>query len=296
MRVILLGSSQTQHIKAIYESQGWICDQFSTCSNPIYRKILNLRKVMAADAIYSVFAAPFDPPYLRIARLLRKKIILHWIGTDVLNAIKCPPSKHLLKTYRRYTHLAGSPLLQAELRTIGIESTVVAIVPIGIHFSALPMPKHHEVLAYIPEAREGFYNMPLLKEIAKRFPDTIFHIVANSGGNDQDPLPNISYEGTLDQAGMRDLYKKCPVLFRYPQHDGLSMMVLEALGTGRTVIYKYEFPFVKTPANDTVEEIQKTFKKVFDTQPHLDQAAIDYMNSDFSMEKQIERYRSAGIL
>ena len=53
MRVILLGSSQTQHIKAIYESQGWICDQFSTCSNPIYRKILNLRKVMAAVAIYS---------------------------------------------------------------------------------------------------------------------------------------------------------------------------------------------------------------------------------------------------
>ena len=65
------------------------------------------------------------------------------------------------------------------------------------------MPNNHAVLAYIPETRENskyfenvktredFYNMPLLKAMAKRFPELDFYIVANTGKNDDAKLLNI---------------------------------------------------------------------------------------------------------
>lgn len=245
-----------------------------------------------ADVIYSVSGRELNSLYMRLAELLRKKIIIHWIGTDVLEALSQPPRK----IHSGCTHLAGSELLREELETIGISSVVIPIVPTNIKFSPLPMPERHAVLVYIPEDREDFYGMPLLKKLAGQFPDITFHIVANSGKNDKSPYPNVSYEGMLDFTAMRVLYAKCSILFRYPQHDGLSMMVLEAMGTGRTVIYKYKFPYAKTPSDDTLPSILKTFEEVLSTPPHLDREAIDYVNSSFSMEKQVLRYKRAGIL
>lgn len=294
-RILITGSSQTRHIKPLYQSQGWICDEFTSCPGALRRKVRNLKKVLAADAVYAVAGTSTASFYWRVAGLLRKKRILHWIGTDVLIALGQAPGR-LVRDYRRTVHLAGSELLQSELRTVGIESAVVPIVPTGIQFSPLPMPERHAVLAYIPEAREEFYGMPLLKEIAGRYPDVRFHIVANSGKLDGHPLPNLSYEGTLDAAAMRELYAKCSILFRYPQHDGLSMMILEALGTGRTVIYKYPFPFVKTPAGGALPEILAVFEEALSAPPRINREAVDYVNSAFSMEKQLLRYRNAGAL
>ena len=295
MRILITGSSQIQHIKPLYQSQGWICDEFTSCPGALRRKLRNLKKVLMADTIYAVFGTHTASFYWRVAGLLRKKRILHWIGTDVLIALGDAPGR-LVRDYNHTLHLAGSELLQRELRTVGIESTVVPIVPTSIQFSPLPMPERHAVLAYIPETKEEFYGMPLLKEIARRYPDICFHITANSGSHDKCPLPNISYEGTLDAAGMRELYGKCSILFRYPQHDGLSMMVLEALGTGRIVIYKYPFPFVKTPAGGTLPDVLAVFEDALSVPPQADHRAVDYVNSAFSMEKQLLRYQNAGAL
>lgn len=292
MRIIFVGSGQFQHIQKIYQSEGWICDTASVCPWPVLREILNLKKLLMADVIYRVGGGHLNSLGLRLARLLRKKIIVHWIGTDVLEALSRPPQE----VYHRYIHLAGSELLREELGTIGISSVVIPIVPTGVDFSPLPMPDQHAVLAYVPEHREEFYGMTLLKEIAEHFPDITFHIVANSGKNDRNPQPNISYEGMLDMTAMREMYARCSILFRYPQHDGMSMMVLEALGTGRTVIYKYKFPYAKTPSDDTFPSILKTFEEVLSTPPYLDQEAVNYVNSSFSMSKQVLKYKKAGIL
>lgn len=295
-KIIIFGSTQSKYIKEIFESENWMCDIFSSCARPLYRRYLNFKKLASVSAVYRVGGGDPNTTDMRVARLLHKRIIIHWIGTDVHTAIKRKPNRRLLKIYHKYIHLAGSELLRKELQTIGIESTVIPIVPSGIQFSPLPMPEFHEVLAYIPEGREDFYNLSLLKEIAKRFPNIIFHVVANSGKNDKSPLPNLLYEGTLDKADMQNLYARCSILFRYPQHDGLSMMLLEALGTGRTVIYKYKCPFVKTPVEDTLLGVEEIFREVLRTPPKLNQEAIDYVNSEFSMKKQIERYKSLGIL
>jgi glycosyltransferase involved in cell wall biosynthesis len=44
---------------------------------------------------------------------------------------------------------------------------------------------------------------------------------------------------------LRDAYKGATVLVRFTPHDGLSLMVLEALSYGRHVIWTQPFPFVR---------------------------------------------------
>lgn len=292
MCVIFLGNSQLRHIQKIYQSEGWICDRPSASPRAILRKLMHLKKILKADIVYCVGGSYSNTSFTRMARRLRKKIVVHWIGTDVLLAMDQPQRK----IYREDMHLTCAEMLREELQTIGISSVVIPIVPNDLKFSPLPMPDKHAVLAYIPETREEFYGMPLLKKLARQLPDVAFHVVANSGKHDENPCPNVFYEGALNRAAMQAMYEGCSILFRYPQHDGLSMMVLEALGMGRAVIWKYKFPFVKTPSDDTFPSILKTFEEVLNAPPYLDQEASDYINSAFSMEDQVRRYKNAGLL
>lgn len=296
MKIVFLGSSQKKHIADLLSRAGCTCIMLSEEANAVKRKVLNLCRFLSADMVYSVGGEDYETCYVyKLARLLGKKVVIHWIGTDVLNAVQNDDGRKRDNS-PLVINLAGSELLQTELEQIGICASVVPIVPCNIEFDVCPMPSRHAVLSYIPQNRESFYGMEILKKVAKEFPDIQFHIVSNNGLNDTERLENVVYEGMLNPKQMKELYKNCSVLFRYPQHDGLSMMVLEALGMGRTVIYKYPFPYVVTPEGETIQEILQTFSMVFSENPKVNQAAAQYVRDSFSVKKQLNRYRKAGVL
>lgn len=296
MRILLLGSSQTKHIRDLFSKDGHKIVESECKNGGFLGKIEFFSKLLVTDMVYHVGGIDISRSlFFRIARILGKKIVVHWIGTDVLNFTKLY-EKEKKVINEQAINLAGSDLLKKELQEIGIKSFVVPIVSTEFCFEPLDAPQKHAVISYIPEAREDFYGMDLLKMVATAFPSVDFYIVANSGKNDKQPLNNIHYEGFLNPNEMQALYKKSSVLFRFPQHDGLSMMVLEALGLGKTVIYRYEFPFVLTPKTNSVEDVIKVFEKVLSVSPKTNKEGSDFVNTNFSIEKQMSRYREAGVL
>lgn len=296
MRIVFDGSSQIKHIIELYEGEGWDCVDISSNKKSLFSDIKKTVNLFTADMVYLVGGVDLNRSrLLRLAHFLKKKIIVHWIGTDVFNVMQEYKANRKMINHD-YISISGSKLLQCELASVGVKSSIIPIVPLGIAFEPLPMPEKHAVLVYVPEYREEFYNMKLVKEIAKHFPDLKFHIVANTGENDLNPLDNILYEGFLSSEEMKNLYKKCTILFRYPTHDGLSMMLLEALGVGRNVIYKYEFPFAKVPASDSISDITKAFEEILLQNPQINYEAVEYINTNFSKVKQIERYKKLGII
>jgi glycosyltransferase involved in cell wall biosynthesis len=296
MKVLFLGSSQIKHIEKVFLHFGYEIINPNNKYKGVLRKFETLYKLLKCDMIYFVSGTDISKSaFLKLAVFLKKKIIVHWIGTDVLTYTKRYNETQTVIN-KDCINLAGSDLLQRELRQIGIESKVVPIVPTDFAFRSLEMPEKHAVLAYIPANREEFYNMPLLKKVAKHFSNLDFHIVANSGENDSEKLPNVYYHGYLNAEQMNELYKKCSILFRFPEHDGLSMMLLEALGYGKSVIYRYEFPFAEYPKDENFESIVESFEKILSENPKVNQDAVNFINTEFSLKKQIQRYKDAGVL
>ena len=296
MKVLFCGYSQTKHVQALLESVDIKCCETHRGPFQNINRIINLWYLLKSDMVYRVGGKDIqNERLLRMALLLQKKVVIHWVGTDVLNI--CEDLKHNPRSINsNCINLAGSETLVQELSTVGIESTWIPIVPLGLHFTPLPAPKKHRVLSYIPEEKEDFYNIDLLKKLARYYPDIEFIVVANYGVNDHDKVQNIRYEGKVDTKRMKELYEECSVLFRYPMHDGLSMMVIEALGTGREVVYNYKFPYCYTPASESFQDIINCFDKVFSKKPETRYDAVTFVNDEFSMEKQITRYKRRGII
>lgn len=299
MRVLFCGSSQAQHIAELFKLKGHKCCVIPSGKVNLLNKMKFVVGIMKADLVYCVSGSLAPSKRNRLIRSLRsskKATIQHWIGTDTLEAQAYIDAGGHFDAALRYVNLAGSDLLHEELEAIGIESVVVPIVPTGISFQPLAMPKRHAVIVYAPEGREAFYGLDKIEELARRHSDIEFHIVANTGIHAAEDVSNIIYEGHLNRNDMNELYLRCSIVVRYPDHDGLSMMLLEALGLGRQMLYRYKFPFAETPLNDSIEEIDKTFSAMIANPPELNERASEYINEMYSMEKQIERYESLGIL
>lgn len=296
MKVFIFGSTQVEHIVKIYDFAGHKCVKAKQHEGSISGKIKNLFEIINSNIVYCVGGVDINShPYIRVARFLKKRIVIHWIGTDVLNAVNSC-TKVEKKKYNKCINLAGSLLLKSELEEIGIKSFIVPIVPTNIKFCPVPMPEKHAILSYIPEKKEKFYGIDKLKDLARNNKEIDFFIVANCGATDEEKLANMHYLGFVNSEKMKELYLQCSILFRYPEHDGLSMMLIEALGLGRSVIYKYEFPYSNTPKDDSIESLQKELDDIVSKKPQLNYEAINYINEEFSMEKQIEKYKNAGII
>jgi len=178
-------------------------------------------------------------PTLLLLKALKKKVVVHWIGSDVLKATDNRKTKTVayLSSPLIDLHLAGATWLRDELKEIGISSIYVPLVS-DIDMEVSPLPESFTALVFLPETRYVFYGGPTIEKLAKEFPTIRFLVVGNNRNFRE---PNIKSLGWI--ADMKSIYKKSSVLLRIPRHDGLSLMVLEALSAGRQVIYSCIFPF-----------------------------------------------------
>lgn len=296
MKVVFYGDYAIKQVRPIYEAAGWECDEYRATDGSPTAKLRELFKLLSADCVYIVSGCDVQSTFAyRIALKLRKRVVVHWIGTDVLR-IREDYYKNPRKINAECEDYAVAPWLKDELNEIGIHSEEIPIVPLDIDYECDEMPKNHRILTYIPKHRAEFYNYELMKQLAAELPEVKFYVVGNDGADDKSKLQNIEYMGWLDREHMQALIRKSTVLFRYPQHDGLSRMVIEALAAGRRVVYKYHYPYVIMPASDKYEDILAALESILEEEPSVDYEASAYIKSEFSREKMLERYKELGLI
>lgn len=177
---------------------------------------------------------------LFLALMLGKRIVMHWVGTDVLvareNLRSGKTNNFLLKNS---SHLCETEWIQQELKEIGIDAKVAQIACIEpAPESELGFPVEFSILTYIGQGREDFYGMKKILEVARIFPDIPVRVVGIDSYEKEGGLPaNVQLLGWVDNT--RQEYQRCVLYLRLAEHDGLSFSVLEALSFGRYVGYSY---------------------------------------------------------
>ena len=200
-----------------------------------------LAAIPNADAVIS-FGGP--GPNAALAAAARRRnipVIVIWAGSDVLKAAEAPTELNVIKE-DGYVHLSDGPWLVDELRALGLEAEYLPVTAVSPGDPPSVLPDRFSVLTYLPEPRREFYGEALVYRLARALPQIPFDVVGNGAPNPQAP-PNVRFCGYV--RNMPDRLERSVVLLRQPEHDGKSMLVLEALARGRHVIWNYDFPHVQ---------------------------------------------------
>lgn len=261
--------------------------------NGVYTILINFRvidiisELRNIDVLHIIYGSVglMWVPVLILTKLSGKKTICHWIGTDVLNVISNKRYKLQARVMDPFIdiHFAGSETLVEELKSIGLRASWMPIIPKNIDVSFQPFPAKFTILSYLPDKRHEFYGSNTIYRLAKEFLDIRFLIVGGTGEG-QENLSNVEYLGW--QEDMELVYTQTTVLLRVPQHDGLSLMVLEALAHGRQVIYSNKFPHCYYAQN--YDEVKKDLLRIKENQT-LNYKGSEYVKKEFNTDKTTQK-------
>lgn len=202
-----------------------------------------LYKIITADSIYMIGGTLEDSLTINIGRVLNKKIVMHWVGTDVLLAKEqFTNKKYNVKYISECIHLCEVDWIQNELKEIGISAHVCDLIILDeeILENNLENIDQFSILTYIAKGREKFYGIDLIYEAAEKYPHINF-VIMGTDGEGYKLVSNIKFLGWVQK--VKDEYKKCYLFLRLVKHDGVSFSVIEALSLGRYVAYTYFLPF-----------------------------------------------------
>lgn len=259
----------------------------SSFFNRIARAVSFALAVLQVDVVYFTYIEQRTGFYAKIAKLLGKKVVYHWAGTDVLNYLNHPD---WLNNWHPKVdmHLAYAPNLQNELKILGIESRVFTIVP-KLKLESASMPQKHAVLLSIPDDKPGlaeFYGYETMIKVIEEFPDLEF-VVVRSSHPEKYPYQNVRHMGVLAWDEMEKVYNNISIVIRYPVHDGLSLLLMESTIKGKYMLYRYELPY--TIHVSSFEDICTELRKLIDTPPEVNTEASKYgikvYNQDTCLEE-----------
>jgi glycosyltransferase involved in cell wall biosynthesis len=229
-----------------------------------------------AQIVYFLWGS-YNSLFYLVAKIFRKKVVVHWIGTDVLKSQK--KTNFVVRWLRQLTyklidlHLTDFKPLQDELKSIGINSYVIPLIAdINVNQQILWPPDANRIFVYLPEFREEFYNNRIIFQLAQAMPDVEFLITQHSGKN-APQLANVKYLGWLPD--IDQVWNEVKILIRITDHDGLSHSVLEALSRGKQVVWSERFPhcyYAKTfdEAKKAVDEILKVNQPNYEGKNYID--------------------------
>lgn len=181
--------------------------------------------------------------FLLAARALhKKKIVMHWVGSDTLleqrEVVQGNAHPWVLNQVH---HWAESDWMVREVQSLGTSCELVPLPSAHVPEEPSPLPEEFSVLVYMPDTRcQDLYGLDQMLEVARQLPDINFELVGLLHGEITSPPPNLRIHGRI--ADLRSFYQQSSVLWRPARHDGLSFMVMEALGHGRHVLWSYPFP------------------------------------------------------
>jgi hypothetical protein len=197
---------------------------------------------------------PKSAKVFALARLMGKRTVRLWVGTDVLLALQDPEIRRRASALNRWTDLniTVAPHLCDELREIGIRCIPLPPPQERLDVPEMPtFPEQFAVLTYTRDGCDDLYRIADVMELAGMFPDVRFLIVGGTARESE--RANVEFLGTVSD--MEGIYARTSVLLRLVQHDGLPRMVLEALARGRPVLYNGPHPHCVLV--ETVEEAAK---------------------------------------
>jgi hypothetical protein len=203
-------------------------------------KIKTIFSFIAPDIIYFISGTIKVNKLIDTALFMKKKVIMHWVGTDVINAVndykKQPTNQKYIKNI---THFCEVTWIQYELKQIGVDAHIVQIATFNDKdLNLKKFPADFSILSYMSKGREEFYGIDKLIQIAIDFPGIEIKIAGMTHYKKQLPK-NIKLLGWVKN--MPEQYNNCILFLRLPKHDGLAFSVLEALASGRYVGYSCNF-------------------------------------------------------
>ncbi len=221
-----------------------------------------------ADIIYVTFGRHFGPLRYAYYWLSNKLFIIHWIGSDVPGWIRSLDSLNpFVRLYYQYwrmmikrklkrkqlVSLAVTEHLADKLKKMGVPAEVFPITSINNSSIAMAEKLNKEdrnidFISYIPINKFDFYGGAWFLECATRLPHRNFLLIVpdidkmktsfkkSFPGNVQ-IMPEIGFDE------MQALFADARFLLRLTRHDGLSLMVLEALLAEMQVYWTCHFPY-----------------------------------------------------
>lgn len=227
------------------------------------------------------------------SRLMRKPRVIHWVGSDILTLGERPELAAKL-TSRSYLHLSEAPWTAQELQRYGLTASIVPLPPRHHHGTTQPLPQAFTVMLYVPRTRSEFYGRSAFERLMQTLRGKPIRYVIVGGGTLDVPegvdVTNLGWRNDLT-----DAYRQTSVLVRFTPHDGLSLMVLEALSYGRHVIWTQPFPFVRQVA--TYEDIEREILDLLHAHERGElrpqQNASEDINRHYSPERCIKRLAQA---
>jgi glycosyltransferase involved in cell wall biosynthesis len=221
-------------------------------------------------------------------KLLGRKVVWHWIGSDVLG-FRSDRQRRGVRgwigrraAYRwAFAHLADSPQLAQELQELGLSPQVVRLLPKCIEASPQPLPEKFTVLSYWTKGRRTFYGGDIVFALAQAMPEVAFLVVGTEAADEPAAPANVKCLGYLKD--LSPIYSRSSVLVRLPQHDSLSAMVLEMLARGRYVIYNKNLPGCHQAGD--FDGALRALKEIRD-RGQINAAGSEMVKQDFSREKE----------
>lgn len=247
--------------------------------NKLIRFFSLIKELKFIDILYIGHGTGSFPYAAVLAKLFRKKVVIHWIGTDVLD-FKKSKFKKLIKK-KADMHLACSKLISEELMDYKINAKIIPIIPLEFDFEIAKMPEKHAVLFYLPTGREEFYGSKYLEYLSKKYKDLNFYVVGNE--TNKFSQSNVHNLGKINLEAMDKLYNNISILVRVPKHDGLSIMLLEALLRGKQVLYCYDFPF--TYWIKSLEDADKFIEKILSSKPKVNIDGREYVLKHYNLNE-----------
>ncbi|MBL1281160.1 MAG: hypothetical protein COA33_012855 [Fluviicola sp.] len=211
-------------------------------------------------------------------------VVMNWVGTDVIKAQEAFKLGVFREEYlKNAIHFCEVEWIKEELKEIGIEAKIVSFVAFDKSLDSKQAPSDKlNVLSYIPSNRAGFYGMTAFLNLAKSFPQVNF-IIAGSEGKNYEPLPiNVKALGWVEN--MDEVFNYSQVCLRFPEHDGLSIFILESLARGKNVLYKYPFNFCNhCPDEKTLKKQLALIEKDFRDGVSIDNpGGADFIKNNYS--------------
>lgn len=263
MKVILVGlpyfaNKISRNLTAVDKKNKYLAIDASA---GVWQKVHYVWHILSAKVLYQVGGSHIGGGTLRLAMLLNKKIVMHWVGTDVILAQMAYKTGAVdVDLIQKTKHLCEVNWIQQELLEVGIQAEIAQIACFEDELPAPPrLPEKFLILSYMGKSREKFYGIDKLIELAQSFPDIPIRIAGISGYSEPLP-PNIHLLGWVKD--MATEYHNCVLYLRLPEHDGLAFSVLEALSYGRYVGYAYAFPGTsKTPDRNELHDLVKSLSE-----------------------------------
>ena len=197
----------------------------------------------ACDLAYQIGGRVSMGKFLRAAKLLGKdNLIMHWVGSDTVEQQQeLAEGKAHPWVMQKVRHWAESDWMMREVGILGLPCELVPLPSARVPDRPSSLPTEFSVLVYVPMVSRGeLYGLDRILHVARRLSHIPFVLVGLYDGEIPNPPPNLTIHGRIPN--LSEFYRRASVVWRPVRHDGLSFMVMEAMGHGRHVLWSYPFP------------------------------------------------------